>query len=59
VIAESLSGVLRNEMQSESHPPITTSASMVSDTSTNMVSKEANFILPSASLPHPQLYAIR
>jgi hypothetical protein len=33
------------------HPPITTSASMVSEARTKMVSKEASFIMPSASYP--------
>lgn len=33
------------------YPPITTSASMVSEARTKMVSKEASFIMPSASYP--------
>jgi hypothetical protein len=36
------------------HPPITTRASIVSEASTSMVSKEASFIVPSF-LPHPQV----
>jgi hypothetical protein len=36
---------------SGSHPPIITRASIVSDTSTSMVSKEASFIMASASYP--------
>jgi hypothetical protein len=34
-----------------SHPPIMTSASIISDASTSMVSKEASLIVPSASYP--------
>jgi hypothetical protein len=33
------------------HPPITTKASMVRDARTSMVSKEASFMMPSASYP--------
>ena len=33
------------------HPPITTKASIVKDARTSMVSKEASFMMPSASTP--------
>jgi hypothetical protein len=41
------------------HPPITTSASIVSDARTSTVSKEASFMMPSASYPGATLYLIR